>query len=101
MSGGYERELADAEFGEGTSPSAVAGGVHGEIGAPGAGLGVNKIVDGVEGDRGTMVLSLFACNSASCLWRSVIKAKADLRSAAKMSWGYWLRCLLLRPSGSG
>ena len=32
--------------------------MHDEIGGPGAGLGVNKIVDGVEGDEGTIVLLL-------------------------------------------
>ena len=43
--GGCERELADAEAGEGTSASAA---VHNKIGACGAGLSVNLIVDGVE-----------------------------------------------------
>ena len=85
MNGGYERELADAEFGSSTSPAAVAAGVHDEIGGPGAGLGVSRIADGVEGDGGTIVLLLFCCSSVICFWRSVIKTKTDRRSAAQMS----------------
>ena len=81
MSGGYECELADTEFGESMSSAAAAAGVHDEIGAPEARLSVSRIVDGVEGVGETMVLLLFGCSSASCFWRSVIKAKADLRSA--------------------
>lgn len=84
MSGGYELELADAEFGASTSPAAVAAGVHDEIGGPGAGLGVSRIGDGVEGDRGTTVPLLFSCSSVICFWRSVIKTKADRRSATQM-----------------
>ena len=60
MSGGYEHELADAEFGESTSSAA---GVHDEIGAPGAGLGVSGIVDGVEGDGETIALPLVSRSS--------------------------------------
>ena len=63
MSGGYEHELADAEFGESTSSAAAAAGVHDEIGAPGAGLGVSRIVDGVEGDGGTIALPLVSRSS--------------------------------------
>ena len=85
MSGGYELELADAESGASTSSAAVAAGVHDEIGGPGAGLGVNRIVDGVEGDGETIVLLLFSCSSVICFWRSVIKTKADWRSATQMS----------------
>ena len=59
--------------------------MHDEIGGPGAGLGVSRIVDGVEGDGETIVLLLFSCSSVICFWRSVIKAKADQRSATKMS----------------
>ena len=85
MSGGYERELADAEFGSSTTPAAVAAGVHDEIGGPGAGLGVSRIVDGVEGDGGTIVLLLFSCSSVICFWRLAIKTKVDRRSATQMS----------------
>ena len=84
MSGGYERELADAEFGASTSSAAVAAGVHDEIGGPGAGLGVSRIVDGVEGNRETIALPLFCCSSVICFWSSVIKTKADRRSATQM-----------------
>ena len=84
MSGGYELELADAEFGASTSAAAVAAGVHDEIGGPGAGLGVNKIVDGVEGDGETIVVLLFSCSSVICFWRLLIKAKTDRRSATKI-----------------
>ena len=84
MSGGYELELADAEFGASTSSAAVAAGMHDEIGGPGAGLGVSKTAGGVEGDRGAIVLLLFSCSSVICFWRLVIKAKADQRSVAKM-----------------
>ena len=62
---------------------AVAAGVHDEIGGPGAGLGVNKIVDGVEGDGETIVLLLFSCSSVICFWRLLIKAKTDRMSATK------------------
>ena len=58
--------------------------MHDEIGGPGAGLGVNKIVDGVEGDGETIVVLLFSCSSVICFWRSVIKTKADRRSATQM-----------------
>ena len=59
--------------------------MHDEIGGPGAGLGVNKIIDGVEGDGETIVLLLFSCSSVICFWRSMIKTKADRRSATQMS----------------
>ena len=85
MSGGYERELADAESGESTSPAAAAAGVHDEIGAPAAGLSVNGIIEGVEGDGGTIVLPFVSCSSVLCFWRLAIKAKADRRSVTKMS----------------
>jgi hypothetical protein len=85
MSGGYELELADAKFGASTSSAEVAAGVHDEIGGPGAGLGVSRIVDGSEGDGETIVLLLFSCSSVICFWRFVIKAKADRRSATNMS----------------
>jgi hypothetical protein len=84
MTGGYERELADAEFGASTTSAAVAAGVHDEIGGPGAGLGVSRIVDGVEGDGESVLLPLFSCSSVICFWRSVIKTKADRRSATQM-----------------
>ena len=59
--------------------------MHDEIGGPGAGLGVNKTADGVEGDGETIVLPLVSCSSVICFWRLVIKAKADRRSATKIS----------------
>ena len=45
--------------------------MHDEIGGPGARLGVNKIVDGVEGDRETIVLPLVSCSSVICFWRLI------------------------------
>ena len=51
--------------------------MHDEIGGPGAGLGVNKIVDGVEGDGETIVLLLFSCSSVIFFSRLLIKAKTD------------------------
>ena len=84
MSGGYELELADAGFGASMSSAAVVAGVHDEIGRPGARLGVSKTACGVEGDGGTIVLPLVSCSSVTCLWRLLIKSKADQRSAAKM-----------------
>ena len=62
MSSRYKHELADAESRESMSSAVAAAGVHHEIGAPGAGLGVNRIIDGVEGDRGTTVLPLVSCS---------------------------------------
>ena len=59
------------------SPAAVAAGVHDEIGGPGAGLGVNKIVDGVEGDRETIVLLLFSCSSVICFCMEVVDQSED------------------------
>ena len=43
--------------------------MHDEIGGPGAGLGVSGIVDGAEGDGGTIVLPLVSCSSVICFWR--------------------------------
>ena len=57
--------------------------MHDEIGGPGAGLGVNKIVDGVEGDGETIVLLLFSCSSVIFFSRLLIKAKTDRMSATK------------------
>ena len=48
MSSRYKCKLADAESRESTSSAVAAAGVHDEIGAPGAGLSVNGIVEGVE-----------------------------------------------------
>ena len=55
-----------------------------EIGGPGAGLGVSRTADGVEGDGETIVVLLFSCSSVICFWRLLIKAKTDRRSATKI-----------------
>ena len=65
------------------SPAVVTAGVRDEIGGPGAGLSVSRIVDGVEGDGGTIVLLLFSCSSVICFWRLLTKAKTDCRLATK------------------
>ena len=40
----------------------------------------NKIVDGVEGDRGAIALLLVSCSSMICFWRLLIVA-----------WEFWIR----------
>ena len=57
--------------------------MHDEIGGPGAGLSVSKIVDGIEGNRETIVLLLFSCSSVICFWRLLTKVKTDRRLVMK------------------
>ena len=85
MSGGYELELADAEFGASTSSAAVAVGVHDEIGGPGAGLGVNQLTGLSTALKATDCAALVQLQLRDLLPEvgDQSEAKADLRSAMR------------------